>query len=444
MGLLNRIRSLRGIFNNGTGISTAGQMSGSYDFITYRVGGDLPDVTINIDSLDGINDAYIRCSTLGTIVNRNASALINGKWWIVDKKDNEVVKKYPVIVALLKKPNPLQTWSEFVIQMDVYRQIYGEVFVYAVVPEGFSIQDASALWVINPCYVDIELTGKMYMQSNIDDIIENYYLNAGGYRTKLKKDCILYIRDLNQNLYMAPDNIRGFSRMPSIKNSIRNIIQAEEAIYSLNKDRGAQGILSNEAKDVTGTVPMDDAEKKSVQNKLNGQYGLKTNQWKVIVTDASMKWQQMTFNVRDLMLFEGIENNIKRISEAYDYPYELLADGNVTYANKVEAKRYHYQNNIIPISKIYAEKFTEFFQLKKDFLIVDFGEVECLRDSEVQKAEMMYKLNQAYKIAKEAGIISMAEWRLAIGLDEEVYKPDEKGNENNGNAGENTSEETED
>lgn len=439
MGFLNRIRSLRGIFNNGTGISPVGQMSGSYDFITYRVGGDVPDVTVNLDDLDGINDAYIRCSTLGTIVNRNAMALVNGKWWVVDRKDNEVIGKYAGIASLLKNPNPLQTWSEFIVQMDVYRQVYGEVFVYAVVPDGFSIQEASALWVINPCYIDIELTGKMYMQADVDDIIVNYYLNAGGYRNLLDKSCILYMRDLNQNLNMAPDNIRGMSRMVSVRNSIRNIIQAEEAVYSLNKDRGAQGILSNEAKDVTGTVPMDDKEKEDVQNKLNGRYGLKENQWKVIVTDASMKWQQMSFNVKDLMLFEGIENNIKRISEAYDYPYELMADGNVTYANKIEAKRYHYQNNIIPISKIYAEKFTEFFQLKRDSFYVDFSEVECLRDSEAQKADMLHKLNQAYKIAKDAGIISMAEWRLAIGLDEEVYKPDKV--TNNDETGENTGEE---
>ena len=126
------------------------------------------------------------------------------------------------------------------------------------------------------------------------------------------------------------------------------------------------------------------------------------------------------------MLFEGIESNIKRIAEAYNYPFELLSTENISYANKKEAKADHYQSNIIPMAEMYAEKLSAFFGLEKDKFLIDFSHVECLQKSESEKADVDYKKNQAMKIAYENGIVSLAEWRLALGMDEEIYKQDER------------------
>lgn len=436
MRFLNRIRNIRGIFNLGAGGLQPESIARNYDFVEWKGDASNAGVVVNLDSLSGITDAYFKCSTLSTIINRNALALTNGKWWIVDDKDNDISANYKGISALLKKPNPLQSWSSFISQVDVYRQTYGEVFILAVTPVGFSKQEALALWAVNPNYIDIELTGKMYMQTDLDDIVVNYYLNVGGTSTVLEKSDVLHIKDTNQNILMSPSDIRGRSRLSGLNNTIRNIIQAEEAIYTLNKDRGAQGILTNSTRDAAGHVQLDDEEQKRLQEEFK-RYGLKSGQAKVIISNAELDWKQMSFNVRDLMLFEGMENNIQRISDALDYPYELLSHtSGVTYANKLEAKRFHYQDNIIPVSKMYAEQLTSFFELAGASLVADFSEVECLKKSETEKASMQNQINQAMRIAKEAGVISTAEWRLAMGMDEEIYKPDadeQKSNNSNNN-----------
>ena len=126
-------------------------------------------------------------------------------------------------------------------------------------------------------------------------------------------------------------------------------------------------------------------------------------------------------------------------------PFELLNTTNIAYSNKVEAKRELYQGNIIPTAKIYAEKFTSFFQIDRAFFVVDFADVECLKKTESERADTIYKQNQAFKIAYEQGVISLAEWRLAIGMDEEIYKPDKTAKnitENEQETGENRSEES--
>ena len=194
------------------------------------------------------------------------------------------------------------------------------------------------------------------------------------------------------------------------------------------------GILTNETKDSVGNLPVTPEEKERLQKEYNSSYGLRAKQRKIIITDAALKWQQMSFNVEQLKLFEGMDFNIQRISDALDYPYELLSSGKgATYANKLEAKKLLYQDTIIPISKLYAEKFTEFFGLDRASFFVDFSDVDCLRESEAEKADMLYKQNQAMKIAFDAKVISAAEWRLAIGMDENIYKPDNDDTTNQNN-----------
>lgn len=436
MNFLNRIRniwSLGGSLGNGGGI---------YDFFATRGLSTMPDITFNFKALSGMADAYNKCNSLRSIINKNSNSLINGHWWIVDDKDNDVIDKYDNIKLLIDKPNPLQTWSEFIVLLDTYRQVYGESYVYAVVPVGFDVAQAAALWVIDPTKIDIELTGNMYMQGDIADVVRGYYLSDGVKRIKLDNRCIMHVRDLTANIDFGGDNVRGSSRLCGLENTIRNIVQGEEAIYALTKDRGAQGMLVNKSKDVTGNIPLLPAEKERVQREYKLKYGVSVNQDKVLITDADLQWQQMTFNVKDLMLFEGLESNIQRIADAFDMPFELLASPKgQTYANKLEAKRYHYQNNIIPLSKYYAELFTKFFGLDKDKFVIDFSDVECLRKTEQERADMLYKTNQAYKIAKDAGVVSTAEWRLAIGFDEEIYKPDEIEELNQNEESENTAKE---
>lgn len=420
MKLIEKIKGLM----PGRGIENAGHAMRGYGFMTFTSFGK--EITLNLNENAGLSEAYERCSTVSTVIWRNTSALLNGRWWIVDKKENDVLKKYKGIEALLKKPNPLQSWNELIMQLDTYRQVYGETFLFAVKPEGYGVEDASALWVLSPNHVTIESTGRMYLQSDIDEIISKYTYKNGKESFEIDKDSILHIRDTHQNLAFSPSSLRGVSRLVGLDQNIANIMQAEEAVRALNKNRGAQGILSNDSSDTIGHVPLEPSEKEEIELRLKNHYGLKLNQNPVIITDKNLKWQSMSFNVRDLMLFEGIESNIKRIAEAYNYPFELLSTENISYANKKEAKADHYQSNIIPMAEMYAEKLSAFFGLEKDKFLIDFSHVECLQKSESEKADVDYKINQAMKIAYEKGIISLAEWRLALGMDEEIYKQDER------------------
>ena len=50
------------------------------------------------------------------------------------------------------------------------------------------------LWAVNPNYVSIKLSGKMYLQSNAEEIIEGYSLNFNGTAIEVDRRyiCLLY------------------------------------------------------------------------------------------------------------------------------------------------------------------------------------------------------------------------------------------------------------
>ena len=395
-------------------------------FFTFTGDKCTPGFTVDFNSIYGINDAYDKCSTLKAIVNRMALVIANVKLWILDDAGNDVSDKYKDLANLLKRPNFIQTWPEFIQQLDVYRQLYGEAFIYASVPIGFNNANANALWVLNPLFIDIESNGRLYDQIDIENIGLRYIFNCSGQRRELDPSNVLHIKDVNQNIDFSPNDLRGSSRLLGLETSLANIIQAEEAIYTMNRDRGAIGILSNDQKDISGTIPLTDDEKESLRNQYQSLYGLSARQAKVIITNASLKWQSISFNVKDLMLLEGIEKNIQLIADALGYPYDLLSTSKgVTYENKSEAKKLLYQDSIIPIANLYAEKLTGFFGLEQAKIEFDFSNIECLKKSEKEAAETLYQLNQAMQTAYNNGVISRAEWRLAIGMDEDVYKPEQ-------------------
>jgi phage portal protein BeeE len=420
MGLGNKILSKFGYYR---GVRAS--------FMSFTGDCDTPPFTINLNEWQGVRKAYGKCSPVATIVNRLASSMANGKWWIVDENNNDASGRNSSISELIRNPNPFQTTVEFIKQMDLYRSLYGVTYIYATVPEGFAVEDAACLWPVNPERVEV-VYGNMnpYFAKDVNDVIDRYIITVGSERISVSPAHILCVRDSSPDLF---DNACP-TRLAGLEYEIKNICQAQEAIYSLNKDRGAQGIITNKTRDAGGSVPLLDDEKKEIHDEYRRKYGLSCSQAKIIISNADLGWQQMTFNVRDLMLFEGIKQNIESIADAFNYPFELLANQKgTTFANRAEAIKYLYQDNIIPAANMYAERFTRFFGLHDAKIDIDFSHVEYLREAEKERAEAMLKLNQALQIPYRLNVITREEYRKLLDLDEqpegEIYYGNGNGNE---------------
>ena len=423
MGLFYKAKSLLGRKKDtetqkGIGVNVSTLFGNKITFMSLPFDGK--NIEIKFDTCADIRRAYTKCSPVSTIVNRLASSMANGKIWILDENNNDVSGKFQNVYDLLKNPNPFQTSTEFIKQIDIYRNMYGVTYIYAVLPVGFrDIEKTFSLWPVNPERIEVKYKKdkSLYVGRNINDIIDVYTISIEGKKIEVKPENILCIRDTSLDMTSTSDN--PFTRMSGLENEINNIILAQEAIYSLNKDRGAMGMITNRTKDAGGSSPITPEEKKQIQDEWRETYGLSKKQAKVFVTDLDLNWQPMTFNVRDLMLFEGIKDNIERIADAFNYPFELLANQKgTTFANKAEAIKYLYQDNVIPAANIYGEKLTSFFGIEGAKIEFDFSHVSYLKQDEQKRADALFRLATAWEILYKLGVITREEYRKFLDLDE--------------------------
>jgi len=400
---------------------TFGLLTRRIDFFQFfGVKGDR--IMVNLSSMGGLEDIYRRCSPIGMLIDRLSRAMTNGKWEIIDEKNNPSTE-YGWVIDLLKKPNYQQTTKQFITQFDTYIKLYGEVYLFLVVPVGMDKDKAASIWALrkNDVIIHYKENVNEYTQTDISGVIDHYQVTYSLGTIDVKPEHICRIVDTREDLGAGASRYRGISRLVSLEYEIKNVMQAQEAVYALNLDRGAMGILTNEAKDTTGRIPLTDEEKRDLHNEYRSKYGIGNNKYKIMLTSASMKWQSMSFNIKDLMLFEGIEQNLKQMANTYNYPFELLASNfGTTFANKNEAKKFLYQDNIIPTADIYAEILTAFFGITGVRLNVNFDSVECLQESDKEKGEAIRAKAQAYHVLFQNGAITMEEYRKYMGLPQEI------------------------
>lgn len=406
----------------------------NYQNVFHKIsnGISVPQFALVLNQLNTVYNTYKKCSPLQAIINRIAEALMNGTWKIVDKNNDDMSETSTInakIVNLLRKPNPLQSYSDFLKQVSLYRSIYGGAFIFASTPSGFSnVQDAEALWAFSPEEVEIRYTGRLFSATKIEDIIEKYIITPkNGIFAPfevLNVNCVLQILDTTEPTILANGRTEGV-RIKSLFYEIRNIMQAQEAIYSLNSDRGAQGIISNTAKDAMGFVPMTHEEKTSLQNRFRSNYGMRTNQDKVYVTDASVDYTPIGFNVKDLMLFEGVRDNIMHLCDSYSYPFDLLAsEKGKTAADKRTAMSGLYQDTIIPLANDFSGKLTLWFGLdvQTQAIKIDYSHLEIFQQGNVERNNALRQMAQAMHVAFADEAITQQEFRRSIGLTPEIDK----------------------
>ena len=334
------------------------------------------------DYLKAVSD----CPHLNVVVNRVADMLANGQWKCVEVGDEEKEIKNDEAVRLLNKPNPLQRGNEFL------RQYAWNYCVYATEPiykntgmKGIGSGKIQALWNLPLWQAQIIPTGKLYDQVSLDAIIE-------GVRVWYTGQQITYnINDLIFNAQNIQQNLIGLSRIPALNKPISNIVGALQTRNIIIHDKGVIGILSATGKDDgSGVLPLNSNERLNIEQQFRADTDIYGDRSKVKISTANIKWNPMSYPVKDLMLFEEIEDDFAVIIGAYGLHRDIFPSvKGATFENQNEAVKSSYQNGIQPIADDLAMVMTEAFGYegtgKK--LILDFSWLPIMKEDELSEAQ---------------------------------------------------------
>lgn len=195
---------------------------------------------------------------------------------------------------------------------------------------------------------------------------------------------------------------------------INNIIGAYQSRNTLIKRRGALGIISSDTKDESGTVSLTSNEKDDLQKEFL-KYGLMKDQYQVIISNAAIKWQQIGYPTRDLMLFEEIEDSTMRICDAYGYPYRLLSSEKTNSLGGSDLKEYKkllYQDTIIPDAEMIADDLNLLFGLNDlpERIEIDYTHIAIMQEDKQKEAQARKTRNEALQIEFYNNLITLNRW----------------------------------
>lgn len=377
-------------------------------------------IWIGLDSINMQFWAYAYCSPLASVIDRLAEASTNGRIQFVDADEPEKLinyKKVPKlnrIKKLLNKPNPFQTWEQFDAQQDVICKTFGYCPVWAIGPFSDDKSYTTALVNMSPQIA----TPNRKQDFNIfkdKSQIENWTLSIQSKQYTIDNKDVFIIMD--SFVGKTDDLGLPMSKMVGLDFFVSNICAAMEANNVILKKKGPLGIFSYDpAKDLSGTIPYDPKAKDNLQEDLK-RYGLTVGQIQYVISKMPVKWNAMSFNLRDLMTKEIIRDAIDGICDRFNYPAELMSGKNATYENRTSSERFVYQNNVIPFNLRKLRVYTEFFGLEEVAIIKNFNHLPVLQEDIVKAGEAELYQSQSLEVDWTNGIITYNEWRIQKGYD---------------------------
>jgi hypothetical protein len=382
--------------------------------------------------------AYDYCYPVSAVVDRLAEYDITGIVEILRStgkgRDNFATNEWAQRMnKLLAQPNPLQSWEQFRGQQVVYKKTFGFCPVLPIVPAGFPPDYATSMINLPPWLFEAVGTKKLLYTSKTEEIIKEYRVNILGQSFTLQPDQVIILEDSfmqdEQCEFLLPQ-----SRLVGLDMAISNICAAMEADNVLLRKKGPLGVWSHDAaasKDsVTGYLPMTSTEKRELQTDLQA-YGLSLSQYQFIISRMAIKWNPVSFDVKQLGTKETVIAGERAICHRMGFPYVLYEETEAVFANANVAAKAVYQNNVIPNNTKDLNKYNKYFKASENACRIgnNYSHIAALQEDELAKAQAAKSWNDALQVEYDNNLITRNQWLTARGYDTipdgDKYKKDE-------------------
>jgi hypothetical protein len=360
--------------------------------------------------------AYLFCSPLASVIDRQTNADLNGVIEILkDDKDYDTSRYAKAVKSRMMQPNPLQTWYEFRGEQMVHKKTYGYSLVYKMELPSSPDKSFNYLWNIDPLYAEPIPNDTFSFVENPNPIKEWRVTFNIEYSVQIiiPSEKVIVLRDG----YMGQRDGLGLpvSKVAGLEWAISNILAAFEADNVLLRKKGPLGFISQDStKDpVAGYVPLNPKEKKEIQDDL-AQYGLSWQQWQYVVTRHGLRWNPMSFSVKDLDTKATIRDGVDAICDRYGYPAELMSGKNATYENRTSAERWLYNNVTIPENSRDMLQYSLYYDLN---VTEYYGDLAVMQDAILAAGQGYYYRTQGLDLQYKDGVITLNEYRKGLDMD---------------------------
>ena len=312
---------------------------------------------------------------------------------ILVNEKGEAVENHPIL-ALLNKPNLMQSWEKFLTQMIGSHDIAGEGDVLKI-----GIGQSVELWPLRPDWLEIT-TFSMGLPVTCS------YTPSDTYEESTVKQY-----QFSELMIWAEYNPlfrwRGLSPLYSAAYSIDTLNEyAKSNKAMLENGMTPSGVLWTDSE-------VSDTSFNRLQEQFNGKYAGAKNSGKPMILDGGLKWQGMSFTPREMEFVSGKRLSQLDVCQVLRVPPQIIGiEGSQTFANYEQARAAFYEDEVIPMVNGLLSELLGF--LRKDFkipptykLIVDADGITALEPRRAERNKVIDGLTS----------LKVDEKRAAMGYD---------------------------
>ena len=282
--------------------------------------------------------------------------------------------------AVLTRPNPLQTGTEFLEQLVAWQILFGFGVAYAE-PLNLRSLDADML--------------------RIQDGTATYY-EGNGWKS-LEAGKLVFFPNLSLS------GQYGLSELSPILDAA-NMDSNAKSVWNNQMSSGGvlAGLLSTD-------VRLSEQELTAIKTKWEERYGGISKAGTMAFLGAGFKFTQMGISAADMKMLETSNVTKNEIGTAFGVPGIFLGDmQSVDYSNAQTQERILYSNTICPKADRLADRITTFLLpmlgLKGLTFKFDYSTIEALQENKLQRA-------QIDEVLIRSGSLTINEARLRDGLE---------------------------
>jgi len=289
----------------------------------------------------------------------------------VDAGRNDAPNKIHPVAKLLVRPNRLQTWFEFAVQMHAAFLLKHNAYA-AILRDGRG--NEIGLIPLNPDSVSI--------REAPDGSLWYFVSRLGFYQTAMLKDFpaaipeedILHLRSLTF------DSIMGPSIVNLARDSIGVAMGHEQQAARFMKNGARPGGVLETPKTLT-----DPVAKRLKENWAAFKSGI-ANAGSTVILEEGLQWKAMQLTSVDLEFIAQRRFSIEDISRWWQVPlHRLNVSGETGKLRIDQADQMYVNGTIMPDLDMWEQKFDQVFNLDGQGLHADFDERRLLRAEEATR-----------------------------------------------------------
>jgi HK97 family phage portal protein len=385
MGILTKLKNV-GINLKGLTLPPSNKI---YSYSTAYNGGFI----YNNQKLDRlVNEGYASNTDVYSIISRiiRTGASIPVK--ITNTKANGDVEIITsgLFYDFIYNPNKKQNRFEFTEDALGYQLATGNEIITGTSPLGFTTQFYTKLNVIPPQLTTVKVIG--------NDIFENtiqYIVRYKGVEYTFSPEEIMHVKYFNPTI-LGIESQMGLSPLQAGFNTLTASNEQMVAQATVFKNRGANGMISNNSNEAMGKEEQDDLQL-TVQEKLGGAD--KFN--RIVGTTANVKYTAFGLSPADMQLIQSGVVSMRQLCNLYGADSSSFNDpANKTFNNVKEGDKNFYTKAVFPPLMRHYMALNEFVTPgwnKKDnanySVFPDTSGIEALQDDQNMKVQTQRNLS---------------------------------------------------